>query len=65
MSNEIAPEMISTALRNEIQMELFLTKRDLWIGPDIWDGESKSAYNNIISSLEQDINKLITMLRGL
>lgn len=65
MPFETFPDIVSTALKNEIKRTLSAARSALDIGSDVWDGESKTAYDYLKSSIQQDISNSESTIRGL
>jgi uncharacterized protein YukE len=58
-------ELVSVSLKNEIQWLLQTAISDLSIDSDIWSGESKVAYDNVVSSFIREIEEIAVVVKGI
>ncbi len=65
MAQGFTSDFVTTALKNEIKVALAAAHNALEIGPDVWDGESKAAYDSLKASIQQDMDGLEFMIGGL
>jgi len=62
MPFETFPDIISSALKNDIIRALTAARNALDIDSDFWDGESKIAYDNFKASIQRDLVGLETTI---